>query len=281
MFQNEDDESVLQKSDQSMGITKEMSMTPNLHDIQVATELSKKFDHDLCSISVGENVIRQKIMASMFGIPLSPECHVQAYRVMMQRIVKVALGYNPFISLPLNLQNILLKNNSMLIFSLRMIFMDQRRQGMEQLTNSLSPNDCEITKKLISDIRSSPDKISKLKKIDYKTKMARFGIKENNLLERHKLLETRVGERLNLTPLMMSLISYILLFSTDIDEHKVHSSEWRRIEKAQETLVLILQRYIYAHFSTDIAYLKFSRIMESLVDIRELCTIINNVSITI
>ena len=160
----------------------------------------------------------------------------------------------------------------MLIFSLRLIFMDQRKPGME----TLSPHDCEKTKKLIHEIRSSPDKTSKLK-IDYNTKMARFGIKEKTLLERHKLLEARVGERLNINPLMTSLISYILLFSTDIED--VCSNELSRIEKAQETLVLILQRYIYANCSTNIAYLKFSRIMESLADIRELCHIINNASI--
>ena len=131
--------------------------------------------------------------------------------------------------------------------------------------------------RLINEIRSSPDKASKLKKIDYNTKMARFGIKDKTLLERHKLLEARVGERLNLNPLLMSLIAYILLFSTDIED--VHSNEWSRIEKIQETLVLILQRYIYANCSTTIAYLKFSRIMESLVDIKELCHILNNGSI--
>ena len=140
--------------------------------------------------------------------------------------------------------------------------------------------------RLINEIRSSPDKASKLKKIDYNTKMARFGIKDKTLLERHKLLEARVAERLNewgkveklnLGPLIMSLISYILLFSTDIED--VHSNEWSRIEKIQETLVLILQRYIYANCSTTIAYLKFSRIMESLVDIKELCHILNNGSI--
>ena len=89
-----------------------MSMKPNSYDIQIATELSRKFDQDLSSVSVGEKVIRQKIMASMFGIPLSPECHVQACRVMMQRIVKVAQGHTEFASLPLNNQNMLLKNNS-------------------------------------------------------------------------------------------------------------------------------------------------------------------------
>ena len=272
MFQHEEDKSVLHKSSQTMGITKEMSMKPYLHDIQIVTELSKKFDQDYWSISVGDNVTRQKIMASIFGIPLSPECHVQACRVTVQRIVKVALGYTPFTSLPFDLQNILLKNNSMLIFSIRLIFMDQRNPGLE----TFSPRDGEKTKQLINEIRSSPDKTSKLK-INYNTKMARFGIKEKTLLERHKLLEARVGERLNVDPIMTSLISYILLFSTDIED--VYSNEWSRIEKIQETLVLILQRYIYANCSTNIAYLKFSRIMESLVDIRELCHIINNASI--
>ena len=167
----------------------------------------------------------------------------------------------------------------MLIFSLRLIFMEQRKQGMEQLTNSLSPHDSEITKKLIKDIKSSPDNIAKLRKIDYKTRMARFGITDKNLLERHKLLETRVGQRLSLNPLMMSLLSYILLFSTDVDDQKANSNEWNRIEKTQETLVLILQRYIYATCSTNMAYLQFSKIMESLIDLRELCNIINNTTL--
>ena len=267
------------QSCQIVTIAQEMSMKPNSYDIQIATELSRKFDQDISSVSVGEKVIRQKIMASMFGIPLSPECHVQACRVMMQRIVKVAQGHTEFASLPLNNQNMLLKNNSMLIFSLRLVFMEQRKQGMEQLTNSLSPHDCEITRKLINDIKSSPDKVAKLRKIDYKTRMARFGITDKNLFERHKLLETRVGQRLSLNPLMMSLLSYILLFSTDVDGQKANSNEWNRIEKTQETLVLILQRYIYATCPPSMSYLQFSKTMESLIDLRELCNIINNTTL--
>ena len=109
--------------------------------------------------------------------------------------------------------------------------------------------------------------------------MARFGITDKNLLERHKLLETRVGQRLCLNSLMMSLLSYILLFSTDVDGQKANSNQWSRIEKTQETLVLILQRYIYATCPTNMAYLQFSKIMESLIDLRELCNIINNTTL--
>ena len=227
---------------------------------------------------MGEKVLRSKIMASMFGIPLSPECHIEAYRLMLQRIIKVAQNFSAFNSLSSKLQNVLLKNNINMIFSLRAVAVDKHKRASDQLTSSLSPNDSEMVKALIKDITSSPDKISKLKKIEYKTRMASFAIKDKYSADRHKLLETRAREKMSLNPCMISLISYVMLFSSDIDDPELNPNERRQVEKAQETLVVILQRYVYATCSRDIAYLRFSRIMESLMDLRELSDLMNNIT---
>ena len=55
--------------------------------------------------------------------------------------------------------------------------MDQRKRGLDQLTSSLSPNDCEIAKALIKEIKNSRDKIDKLNKIDYRTRTARLDLR--------------------------------------------------------------------------------------------------------
>merc|ERR1712001_98402 len=134
-------------------------------------------------------------------------------------------------------------------------------------------------RKLIKDITSSPDKLSRLKKIGYENRMAIFGTKENQLKERHRMLETRVGDKMGPNQRIVSLISYAVLFSSDIDDQNLHPNERRQIEKAQETLVSILQRYVYATCPRDIANLRFSRIMESIVDLREMSDIMNKLNL--
>jgi hypothetical protein len=55
------------------------------------------------------------VMSSVFKVPLSPSATMTAYRLMIQRVTKVAQGFDPFINLPYKMQSTLLKHNADLV----------------------------------------------------------------------------------------------------------------------------------------------------------------------
>ncbi len=57
----------------------------------------------------------EMVMSSVFKVPLSPSATMTAYRLMIQRVTKVAQGFDPFINLPYKMQSTLLKHNADLV----------------------------------------------------------------------------------------------------------------------------------------------------------------------
>ena len=80
--------------------------------------------HDLNykSINFGEQLIKEMVMSSVFKVPLSPSATMTAYRLMIQRVTKVAQGFDPFINLPYKMQGTLLKHNADLVSSGSILF---------------------------------------------------------------------------------------------------------------------------------------------------------------
>ena len=73
-------------------------------------------------------------MCSAFGLPLSPSAAMMGYRLMIQRVTKVAQGYPGFTELSPNTQATLLKNNADLLVSLRAaVFFDEKKKGLDQV----------------------------------------------------------------------------------------------------------------------------------------------------
>merc|ERR1739844_764329 len=79
------------------------------------------------SVNFGEELIKEMIMCSMFGIPVSTSAAINGYRLSVERITRIAHNLDCFTDLPKNDQNNLLKENADFLVNLRgAIFFDKK-----------------------------------------------------------------------------------------------------------------------------------------------------------
>ena len=69
---------------------------------------------------------------------------------------------------------------------------------------------------------------------------------------------------------LITLLSYILLFSTDFAEEGVDQNE---IVNSQETMIRMLQRYVFGKYPRNYAINLFAKVLNCVSDLQELCTI--------
>ena len=71
--------------------------------------LVEKHDEQYKSVNFGETLIKEMIMCSMFGIPVSMSAAISGYRLTVERITRIANHLDSFGTLPKMDQNSLLK----------------------------------------------------------------------------------------------------------------------------------------------------------------------------
>ena len=103
---------------------------PGEDEINVINEFVSQHDMHYKSINFGEDLIKEMIMSSIFGIPMSANTAMSAYRLMVQRVTRVSKHYNDFQSLSVKVQGILLKHNADLVVSLRGASFFQMKTGL-------------------------------------------------------------------------------------------------------------------------------------------------------
>jgi hypothetical protein len=207
------------------------------------------------------------LFSSVCGVPLSVNSSITAYRLMIQRINRVATGFGPFQSLNFKSQGVLLKHNADLVVSLRgAVFMEVNKQGLDQIVLSLGINDCEFAKKLITDVNQQ-----RSNRIEYSHMNSLQKIDRASPTERRysKLLE-RVGTTVSSDVNLVTLLSYVLLFSNDLSGSTLERNE---ITNCQETMIRMLQRYIFGRYPQNLAINLFSKVLNCVSDLQELCTI--------
>ena len=69
---------------------------------------------------------------------------------------------------------------------------------------------------------------------------------------------------------MVTLLSYILLFSNDFSDSALERNE---ITNCQETMIRMLQRYIFGRYPQSLAINLFAKVLNCVSDLQELCTI--------
>ena len=73
-----------------------------------------------------------------------------AYRLMIQRVTRVAQSFNDFLDLPAITQTTLLKDNADMIVSLRgAVFFENKKQGLDQILSSLGIEDLQSAREMI------------------------------------------------------------------------------------------------------------------------------------
>ena len=126
-----------------------MLASPGVDEINAVSEFVSVHDKYYKSINMGEDVIKEMMMSSMFGIPLSTKAAMTAYRLMIERVTCVAQNFKDFMNLPCRVQKILLKHNADKVVSLRGAVFFQMENGLDQILSSLGINDLEPAKKMI------------------------------------------------------------------------------------------------------------------------------------
>ena len=68
-------------------------------------------------------------------------------------------------------------------------------------------------------------------------------------------------------------LSYALLFSSDFEDEFLTEQGMKGIERSQQQVISILERYIYTIYSKQETSKVFNRVLQCLADLRELCAI--------
>ena len=194
---------------------------------------------------------------------------------MIQRVTRVAQNFTEFFELPSSAQTILLKNNADMIVSLRgAVFFEIKKQGFDQILSSLGMNDLQSARDMIS---ATVKRHTHLNRIDYKTfntiqdKSATSGTEK-----RYDHLLEQVGATIAFNPNIVILFSYVLLFSTNFTvQETLDDLSLAKVLRIQDAWIGLLEAYLYAIFSHDVAKGLFSGIMNCIDDLRELTMIKN------
>ena len=216
--------------------------------------LSDEHDVQYKSVAFGEELIKEMVMASVFGVPLSTTAAMTGYRLMIQRVTKVAQAQDLFLDLPHKVQSSLLKQNADLLVSLRgAVFFEDKKKGLDQILYSMGVEDIAIGKKLIVTAMKS---VGELGRIDYRKFNSLQKTDEDKETEsRYDRLLARVGSVMATKPEFVRLMSYVILFSPDLCP--MESAERKEVEATQYMFINMLKRFIYSQFNRDVAVLNW------------------------
>ena len=252
-----------------------MFIGPGEDEISVVNNIVCQHDKHYKSINFGEDLIKEMIMSSIFGIKMSANTAISAYRLMVQRVTRVSKHFSDFTNLSQKVQGLLLKRNADLVVSLRGAAFFQMKTGLDQILTSLGFEDLETAKNMIlTTLNSNNTKEEDYKKIDYKKFNTIQKTADQTAEEiRYDLLLSRTGNAVAFNQNLIKILSYVLIFCSDFRDEDMDSVDRACVEKAQEKVILMVQRYVFATYPEAMATTVFTGMMECLTNLRELCFI--------
>jgi len=227
------------------------------------------------SVNFGEELIKEMIMCSMFSIPVSTTAAINGYRICVERVTRIANSMELFTSLYFDDRAALLKENADLLVSLRgAIFFDSKKNGVDQVLLSMGEGDLETIRTMFSQLLKEDN----MKHIDYKTFNSVQAVGQNPTEDRYNALQEKVAKSLSDEPISI-LLTMIMLFSRDF----CTLSNAQQIQKAQDTYIRMLERYIASQNPPSVACIKFANCMDVVTSLREMADIkkIRTVSINV
>jgi len=229
-------------------------------------KLVKDHNDKYRSVNFGEELIKEMIMCSMFGIPVSTSAAISGYRLTVERITRIAHNLECFTDLPKNDQATLLMENADLLVNLRgAIFFDSKKKGVNQILISMGIEDMDTIKSIYTPLL----KENSMKHIDYKTFNSIQTVANPTVETRYSSLQARVAELLSSDDVITVLTTYIILFSVDF----CSLIDRRRVEQTQDVFIRMLQRYIYSQCARSIARVRLANTLEMVTCLREMADI--------
>nr|AID52839.1 nuclear receptor [Tigriopus japonicus] len=251
----------------SPGIPLEPQMTVSEDEIIQIRRLSYEHDKFYRSVAFGEELIKELVMCSVFGLPLSPNQAMTAYRLMIQRVTKVAQGFEPFNRLDRHAQKALLKTNADLMVSLRGgVFFDEKKKGIDQILFSLGVDDVDLAKRMLMTTLKATGSLGR---IEYKNYNSIQELGDNDTEHRYNALLSRVGSVISLVPELVNVMAYVLLLCPDYCELE----DRRKVEGLQQMMIHMTKRLLESQYPTHIAMNVFPQVLSCVSDLRELTLI--------
>jgi len=221
-------------------------------------------------VNFGEQLIKEMIMCSMFGIPISATAAMSGYNITIERITKIANNLEIFTNLPFEDRTSLLKENADLLVSLRgAIFFDSRKKGVNQVLISMGIDDMETIKTMFAPLM---EREKSLKHIEYSNFNSIQKVDRSPIEQRYNFLQSKVAEAIAEDSIITTLITYIILFSPDF----CILQEPRKVEFLQEQHIRMLERYIYSKAPRGTACHSLASCLETVTCIREMADIKKN-----
>jgi len=283
---DEDNQSVYSRSSGSerdepspvnvVGIYSEPDIKFSQEELLTLNKMVDEHDQQYRSISFGEQLIKEIIMCSMFGIPITQGAALSGYKLTVARIQKIADHLDTFKSLATNDQTSLLKENADLLVSLRgAIFFDSRKKGVNQVLVSMGVEDMESIKTMFAPLIR--DREQSLKYIEYSNFNSIQKVEKSPTEQRYNFLQSKVAETIGDDTIVSVLLTYIILYSPDFCSLQQH----RRIEMIQEQYIRMLERYISMKSIGPSAHAyDLASTLENVTRIREMADIKKNRAFT-
>ena len=219
-------------------------------EVAVLVKLAGTYDRQYASVAFGETLLKEMIVCS-FGVPISPRASLALYRLVLERVTKVAQGLEHFGQLSGPVQEALLKKNADLMVCIQCAaFFDNAKGGFEQLMASMGQDDLEFGKQMVQKFKSnvsSPIPASSLGRIDYANFNSIQELEDKEQEERFAKLLVRIGKVVAHNPTIMKMLSYIVLFSLEDQfdcpsEAQLAPEHVHKVESRQHELIKILER---------------------------------------
>ncbi len=180
----------------------------------IVSHLSEAYDSQYSSVPFGANLLKEIILCSLCGVPISAETSITSYRLMIERVAKVAGGSSMFTSLPHRYRSALLRHNAdMMVLLQGALFFQKSTGGFDQVVHSMGAADVQLGREIMETIQSTTS--ASFARIEYSKFNSIQRLDDAEQERRFQLLMQRVGTVVAQDPRLMKLISYIVLFATD------------------------------------------------------------------
>lgn len=246
-------------------------------DGTIVKHCGKLFDCQYHSVSLGESLLKEIVMCAAFGVPISPAGTVSAYRLMIERVTRVAKALNTFDQLPARVQKLLLRQNADLMVCLQAaIFFDDRNGGLTQIFSSMGKDDHSKGMEIIEHVRRAKQgknqKECNMARIDYAMFNSIQDLNDQKLEGQFQRLLFRVAQVARKDPMLMKVLSLIVLFTSD-NVDGLTKEEVEEVDRKRLELTGILYRFITNYYKFHQAVLFFSHMINCIGDLSELSNI--------
>ena len=219
----------------------------------------------------GEQIIKQILFGVLYNASFTIEYQKLAIRIQTQRIIRIAKCFPDYFSLSDKLQHLLLKQNAFMMYTLIQASMDNFNSLEFRVRKCFHPDDAVTMKNFYETIIASNAKNEDQLKGFTPEKNAL--IREFNDDETHRkyqVLKSQIRHRTAHNYNASTLMAYALLFSCDdIPSEKLSNKERQILNDFQGKILVILERYLNATNSKSQALFYFTKLVETLVILKE------------